>query len=135
MADIAIVEDDWHAIPHAWFRLGAPTAICIHSPDWNCLAIYRRTHKHVRPITLASPPHEPLLVQCFFRSRRLGELSWVSDQDIRDLECLVDECGVPRALLLVEHGRVVDGIEISRRRPDPLVRLLALEPQSVTLTT
>lgn len=119
--------DRIHVLADVWTRYGPPDAISFASPYVPpSVACYRRANTLPQPVRTLPEPDSPI-VQLVFSSRGLGTMYWLSDEDPRDLVCLLEECGLPRALLLTCPGQPPEGVCRTRHRPGSLVRLLALE--------
>jgi len=119
-------------LPRLWVQNGPPDALSMYLAGRAHTSTYGPCPERRR--ATAAVQAGRLAVQMLFRHRRLGPLAWVSDMDPRDLECLLEACGLPHAILLTSNGSVLDTVRRSRyRKLHPLVQLLALGPRVTTL--
>jgi len=129
---LAVLDGVEHvqALPDAWTRYGPPDALSITAPNVHAaMAAYTRANNLPPPVATAADGQP--LAQFVFHSPRLGRLYWLSDDDPRDLICLLEDCGLPQAVLLTRYGQREDGIRRTRRKPAPLVSLLALQTERI----
>jgi hypothetical protein len=135
-ATLAILDgtDDLHHLPKIWTAYGPPDAVSTTARGRPETAAYARPGR-LPPFDIWPPPERPTAV-FIFHSRRLGELFWFSDDDPRDLTCMLEECGLPCQILLLHRNSVFDGIsKLRRHRVPPAAALLTLAvPEDKVLT-
>lgn len=113
-------------LPRLWVQNGPPDALSMYLPGRARTSAYGPPLPDRRATAPFQTGHPT--VQLLFRHRRLGTLAWISDMAPLDLECLLEDCGLPHTILLVSNGSVLDTRRRHRRKLHPLLQALAIEP-------